>query len=286
MRTSFIAAVVLLGAVLWSYWSVMLGLFRDWKTDDNYSVGQLVPLAIVYLLWHDRARLKTCPVKPSWLAGLAILIAAQAGRAFGVVWLFESAERYALILTVVGVVVLVAGFRAAWRFKWLLVFLFLMIPLPGRVHDMISGPLQDYATSGAIFTLELIGVDISGEGHVIIIGNDKPLAVAEACSGLRMLTAFLVVGSTLAYLIRRPLWQKAALVLSSFPVAILCNVGRLVVTALLFQITNDEFAERFFHDFAGFFMMPLAVAMLVLELWIMAKLVVEDAPPPAAHATS
>ena len=34
-------------ALLWSYWPVLVRLWSDWQTDDNYSVGQLVPLAIV-----------------------------------------------------------------------------------------------------------------------------------------------------------------------------------------------------------------------------------------------
>jgi exosortase/archaeosortase family protein len=59
-------------------------------------------------------------------------------------------------------------------------------------------------------------------------------------------------------------------------VAIACNLLRLVVTALLFMTVSGEIAKTFFHDFAGWTMMPLAIAMLAGELWIMSKLVIKE----------
>ena len=85
----------------------------------------------------------------------------------------------------------------------------------------------------------------------MVLNHEVRVAVAEACSGLRMLTAFVVVAAALAYVVNRPRWQKAALVVSSVPVAILCNLARLVATAILFMLVSSEFGERFFHDFAG-----------------------------------
>ena len=182
------------------------------------------------------------------------------------------------MLSIVGVVMLVAGWQVFWKLKWILLFGFLMVPLPGRIHNMVSGPLQDHATSAAVFSLELLGITVGREGNVIVLNDSVPLAVAEACSGLRMLTSFAVVAATLAYVIYRPFWQKCVIVCSCVPVAILCNTIRLVVTALLFLKTNNEFAERFFHDFAGLTMMPLAVFILIVEMWLMTKLVIPEDP--------
>ncbi len=267
--------VLLLCALLWSYWSTIVGLMADWREDDNYSVGQLVPLAALYLTWHDRRSLMGCRVAPCWW-GAGLILMAQVARAFGLVFLYGSIERYSLVLTVVGIVLLAAGRQVFSRLQWILLFLFLMVPLPGRVHNAISGPLQTLATTGAVVALELLGVPAMGQGHVIVLNDSVTLAVAEACSGLRMLTAFVVVGCVLAYLVDRPAWQKVTLVLSTVPIAILCNLARLVITALLFLAVDSATAERFFHDFAGWTMMPTAIGMLVLELWIMSKLVVEE----------
>jgi exosortase len=274
------AVAAMLAVLVWSYWLVVEGLIKTWQRNQNYNVGQLVPLAALYLLWHERAALARLPVRVCWW-GLALLLFAQAARGFGLLLVFESVERYALVLSIVGVVLLVAGWRIFWQIRWILVFLFLMVPLPARVHNLISGPLQDYATGGAVFVLELMGTTITREGNVMVLNGVTQVAVAEACSGLRMLTAFVVVGSVLAYIVRRPTWQKAVLVISTVPVAIVCNLIRLVVTAELFAAVSSELANTFFHDFAGLTMMPIAIFILVGELWLMAKLVIPEEPRPA-----
>jgi len=277
-------AALVLAVLIWDYWPTIVPLFRDWQHDQNYSVGQLVPLAALWLIWHDRRALRRCEISPCWW-GIAVIVAAQLGRLYGLLFLFESAERYSLVLTIAGMVLLLAGRQVFRQSKWVLLFLALMVPLPGRVHNMISGPLQSQATAGAVFSLELFGVTVAREGNTILLNHSVPLAVAEACSGLRMLTAFVVVAAALAYLVDRPAWQKAVLVCSSIPVAIVCNVARLFVTAELYLLTDSVTAERFFHDFAGLTMMPLAVCILIAELALLNRLVLSD-PGPANDNTA
>jgi exosortase len=261
--------------LIWTYWPVIRPLFRDWQNDENYSVGQLVPLGALYLLWHDRKRLRNLNWKPEWL-GLIPLVVAQLMLFYGLIDYRESAQRYGMVLTIVSLVLLIGGRDAFWRTRWILLFLFLMVPWPGKIHNLISAPLQNLATSSAVVLLELGGIVVSQQGHVLMLNHSVPVAVAEACSGLRMLTAFVVVAAVLAYIIDRPKWQKVVLIASSIPVAIVCNSIRLVVTAFLFLKVDSETAEHFFHDFAGLTMMPLALFMLVGELWLMSKLIIED----------
>lgn len=273
------ASVLLLITLLWSYAPTILPMVRDWRSDENYSAGQLVPLAALYLLWIDRKKLAFWTPRPCWW-GIGIIILAQLARMFGLIEMYESAERYALVLTIVGLVMLVAGWEIFWRARWILLFLFLMVPLPGQVHNLISGPLQNLATVGAVTTLELIGISVTHEGNVMVLNDSVPVAVAEACSGLRMLTAFVMVGAVLAYVVNRPRWQKTVLVISSVPVAVVCNLIRLVVTAILFLMISNTVAETFFHDFAGWTMMPLAFFILLGEMWIMNRLIIEDESEP------
>lgn len=271
-------ALALLAALAWAYWSTIVLLFKDWQNDENYSVGQLVPLVALYLLWRERAKLRKCRISPCWWA-IGLILIALAMKTYGLLFLYESAERYSLVLMIAGVVLLVTGREVFRKVAWILLFLVLMVPLPGRVHNMISGPLQAQATRGAVFLLDLFGMTVAREGNTIILNNTTPLAVAEACSGLRMLTAFIVVSATLAYLIKRPRWQKITLLISSIPVAIGCNIVRLYITALLYAFTSSKTAETFFHDFAGLAMMPLAVLILIGEIWLMNKLVIPESAP-------
>lgn len=278
-RLLWLGSLAALAAVLWAYWRALVPLWKDWQQSEEYSVGQLVPLVAVYLVWHQRKALRELPIAPCWWGGLLILLG-QLARGYGLLFLFESAERYSIVITLAGLVLLIFGWPVFRKLAWVLLFMFLMVPLPGRIHNLISGPLQTQAASGAVFLLELFGVHIVREGNTLVLNDSVPLAVAEACSGLRMLTAFMVVSATLAFMVHRPRWQKAVLVLSSIPVAVACNLLRLLVTALLYLWTSNETAERFFHDFAGLAMMPAALLILYGEMILMKKLVIPEGQAP------
>lgn len=278
------AALVLLTITAWSYWPTMIDLFKEWQGNEDYSAGQLVPPVALFLVWVRRRQLKECVFKPCWWGGLTLLLLAYAARMYGLLFMFESAQRYSLIFTVAGLVLLAAGWQVFRRVSWILLFLFLMVPLPGRIHNMISGPLQSLATSGSVFLLEVFLPHVSQQGNVVMLNENTPMAVAEACSGLRMLTAFIIVAGFIAYMVKRARWQKAILLLSSIPVAVICNIIRIVATAALMLAVSVEFGAKFFHDFAGLVMMPAAVLLLFAEIWLLDRLVVpEKGSSPEAH---
>lgn len=278
-----LAAALLAGALLWSHWPILTELWKNWNNDPNYSVGRLVPLVALYLLWTERENLRRlAPRASAW--GLALIAGGQALRWYGFAHLHESLERYAFIITFAGVVWLMLGTRILWRLRWLLAFLFLMVPLPGRVHNAIAGPLQEAASASTAWVLELTGLRILREGNILLLNGETPVGVAEACSGLRMLMAFLVISAAFAYLVRRPRWQKITLLLSGVPIAVVCNLVRLSLTAYL-HLWADETFINFFHDFAGLLMMPLAILLLLLEVRLLDLLVLpapETGNAPAA----
>jgi len=277
--------LAMLAVTIWSYWSISANIFREWQRNDDYSAGQLVPLIALFLVWHQRKTLRRCMLRPCWW-GIVLLILAQAARFYGLLFMYESAVRYSMALTLAGLVLMVAGWQVFRNIFGILLFLFLMFPLPGRVHNLISGPLQRMSTTGSVFLLEAFGVRVSREGNVVMLNGEIPMAVAEACSGLRMLTAFVIVAAFVAYMIRRSKLQKAVLLLSSIPVGVMCNIVRLCVTAVLFLLASSEVAEKFFHDFAGLVMMPVAVLLMFGELWLMDKLKVPEPDIPQGKATA
>ena len=266
-----IVAGVLLACGLWSYWPTMVELREFFSTNDDYSVGQLVPFVALYLVWRGRAAWNLAALRPSWWGG-ALILAAQAFRFFGVYYWHVSAERYSLILTIAGCVLLVAGRSAFWRLRWVLAFLLLTIPLPYRVHQLIALPLQNIASVAAEFTLELLGYFVMRDGNILHVDEKATIAVAEACSGLRMLTAFVFVTAVLAFLVRRPAWQRAAIVASCLPIAIFTNAVRLVATSMFIVYSGNAMAEVVFHDYAGLIMMPVALLIVIGELKLLAML--------------
>jgi exosortase len=139
----------------------------------------------------------------------------------------------------------------------------------------LAQPLQQVATRASSYALVTLGLPAIAEGSVIIL-NDVEIGVVGACSGLRMLVVFFAIATGVALLIRRAWWERLVLVASAIPIAIAANVARIVVTGLLYQVVSNEAASRFFHDLAGWFMIPLALTMVWAELRVLSRLWVPD----------
>ncbi len=271
-KTACFAAAVITAAFLWSYWPGIVDLWNVWQRSDEYSSGLLVPFLAAYILWSRRERLKAIHIRPSWW-GLAVLLSAEALRLFGQFFMFSSAERLSIVVSITGLVLLLLGWQFFKKTATVMLFLFLMLPWPRRVQAAVSLPLQQWATSSAVFCLETVGYEVIREGNIIHIG-DSSVAVAEACNGLRMVTAFFVISGLVVLLAKRPLWQKVIVLASSLPVALLCNTTRLAITAIVFTVVKGEHWEKTFHDFGGYAMMPLALGLIIAELWVLNRLTV------------
>jgi exosortase len=268
MRTFAMAIVG--AAFLWAYLPELTGLWKIWQRSDEYSSGLLVPFLAAYVVWSRRSRFAECRFHPS-LWGLAGLVLAQGMRHFGLFFMYSSAQRMSLVLTFASLVLFLFGWQVFKKAFTVLAFLGLMLPLPHSIHEMVTLPLQRWATSSAVFCLEMAGYAVIREGNVIHL-NGTTVAIAEACNGLRMVTAFLVIIFWVALLVKRSRWEKLVLVLSSLPIAILCNTIRLTITAVTFTMLSGQNLERAFHDFGGYAMMPLALGMIVFELWFLGRL--------------
>src|SRR5262245_20524865 len=92
-----------------------------------------------------------------------------------------------------------------------------------------------------------------------------------------MLVTFFTFSTGLAILIRKPLLERVCIVLSAVRIALVTNIIRITATGIMFQI-NRDFAQWFFHDLAGWFMMPICLIFLGLELWVLNKLIIETRP--------
>src|SRR5262249_53711533 len=110
-----------------------------------------------------------------------------------------------------------------------------------------------------------IGFPALAEGNVVVLSESR-IGVVEACNGLGMLVLFFAVSTALALVIRRPLWEKLVIVASAVPGALIANVTRSPVTAVLSETVGAEFAKTVFHEWAGWLMMPFALLLLWLEL--------------------
>ncbi len=274
---------IIAACLLWSFWPTIVDLSAFWATNEDYSVGALVPFVAAFLGWRVVSQGKIRALRPS-LGPIAIVFAAQLLRVVALYLGSAFGERVALWITISAMLPLLLGWRLTRALGGVLAFLLLMIPFPMRLHDLVSPKLQALSTLLGQLGLELLGYFVVREGNVLKVDDSSAVLVAEACSGLRMLTAFIFTGAVFACLVDRPRWQRIVLLASTIPIAVVANGIRVLATAIVVHHSGSVAFERNFHDFAGLAMMPVAVLFLFGLLWLMALLNEADANPPASHS--
>jgi exosortase len=258
-----VAATLLAVVLLWSYWPTLRAVTERWAHDPQYTHAFFVPFFAGLVLWSRRGRWADDAPRPSWW-GIPILALACLLHLMGGYWYFEWLNALSLLPAVAGLVVLFAG-PPGWRWAWpAIFFLAFALPIPYQLEVSLAHPLQRIATVCSTYCLQTLGVPALAEGNIILIG-DRQLGVAEACSGLGMLVTFFALTTAVALMIRRPLADRAVIVLSAVPIGVLANVFRITATGLLLPVAGHEVANTIYHDLAGWLMMPFAIGLLWLE---------------------
>ncbi len=250
-----------------------------WKTDGNWSHGWLVPVFSLYFLGIHRQQLRTAVCKPNYLG--ALVIAASLGMYYGAIaWGgFGYPQSLAIIPCMLGMVLLIWGnqvFRVAWFPICYLVF---AIPLPRSMFFRLTLPLREFASQVSGWVLGLLPkVYTSIQGVVIDYEHGTQrgsLNVEEACSGMRLMMAFCSLGVAMAYLGDRPLWQRIVMILCCVPIAVFCNMIRVLVTGIVHVYGREDLAQGTAHGLLGLAMLPIALGLFALVGYILSNLVVD-----------
>jgi exosortase len=191
-----------------------------------------------------------------FVGSIALLAAGLLGSEF-----FLS--RVAMIGTLAGMIVFLLGWAHLRALTFPLAFLLLMIPLPAILFNLIAMPLQLVASQVGAFVIASFGIPVIREGNIIVLAH-RTLEVAEACSGIRSLVSLIAVALTFGYLADSRGWIRTLVVLSAVPVAIATNGARIAGTGIVAQWLGDQAGEKFFHDFSGWALFVVAVAIIVL----------------------
>ncbi len=269
--------LIALGCALgWAHWPALKIMADKWAADPQYSHGFLVPLFAVALLWVRQSLLPKAALRPSWWCIPVLLVGV--GMRFPTESLnfpFELFEGLSLQITLAGLCLLLGGLPLL-RYAWpAILFLVFMFPLPFRVERALALELQWLATHASTYALQTLGAPVVADGNRILL-EAEPIGVEDACSGLSMLMTFVALSTAMVFLFELPWTDKLAILLSSVPIALAANVARIVVTALMMDWWDRRLAYTFFHDWAGWLMMVFALLLLVLEVWLLRRLLVVD----------
>lgn len=253
-------AVVLVTLIAWLYFEIVLLLVQDWWRDPNFSHGFVVPLFSAFLIWQIRSRLAAAPSQPSWV-GLAIIVMALLMLTVGIFGAEMFLSRSSLVFLLMGMTIYLLGWSHFRLLLFPLLFLFLMIPIPAIIFNQITFPLQLLASKLATGLLQFVGVPVLREGNVIQLAA-MPLEVAEACSGIRSLISLGTTAVMYGYLLEKSLFARVLLAIAAIPIAVGANALRIVGTGLLVQYWDADKALGFFHEFSGWLLFLLSLALL------------------------
>ena len=259
-QTWFLIGIVL-AAVLWLYLPFLKTLVAAWETNDDYSHGYFIPFLTIYFIYGQRDALKNITVRPSnagilvITAGLAQLIVAKIGSEFFL-------QRTSLIVLLVGLVLFLLGWEYLRKLFLPLAYLIFMIPLPAIIWNKIAFPMQLFSSFLTEKVISLLGIPIFREGNILHLA-ETTLEVVAACSGLRSLVTMFALSAALAMLSELPNWKRWLLFFSAIPIAIIANISRLVITALMASRMGSAAAQGFLHEFSGIVVFMLGLTLLL-----------------------
>ena len=247
---------------------VLYYMVLHWQGSQDYSHGFLIVPLAAYFAWERRRKLTRAPIDGSWW-GLAPLLLGVLALSIGRLGVELMSMRTGFVLTLNGMVLLLLGLPVYRILAFPLLFLFLMVPLPQSLVNVIAFPLQLVAADLAVSTVQSFGLPVLREGNIIHLPNDFRLFVAEACSGLRSLMALGTLGVVFAYFFRKSWWERLVLVASTIPIAVLVNALRVGITVVLSWHWGPQAAEGAIHQTEGFFTFGLAFCLLMVEAWLL-----------------
>jgi len=269
-------------------------LFRDeiwsvverWQTDGTWSHGFIIPLFSLYFVNQRRGEILGLETKPSYV-GLFFLLCVLVFYPMNLVHFRVGYFRPLTIIASLGAVVLFLGGWRLVKHTWLpIAFLVFAVPMPDYIYKRVTIPMRIWAASVASTLLNIVpDLETTARGVIIDVvykGDhmEPGLDVAEACSGMRLLMAFLALGVAMAYLHYRPMWQRLVLLCSTIPIAIFCNVIRVTITGFIYILIGPEYATGIYHDMLGIAMLPVAFGLYGLLARFMSSLFVDETDEP------
>lgn len=269
-----ILALVLCAAI---YAPTLGSLVRRWSSDANYSHGFLVPLVSAFLLKQSleaRPSFSSLKIAGGALVGAIVLtlsICLSVGTALVPSVILEAAS---MLLAMAGLALLLGGWNW-WRHLWAPIgFLIFMVPWPSELYSKAAFPLQLLSSRVAAVILELCGLSVLRDGNLIHLPG-QTMHVAQACSGMRQLTAFVAIATCAALLVQRPMWYRLTLFVSSVAIAFVVNVLRVTFTGIIIYSFGVSWTEGMLHTIEGLVMIVLGSGILLAEIqlldWLMAS---------------
>lgn len=226
-------------------------------------------LILIGAVWAGWKAWPTHPSRPSWSSSAAsLLLVTAASLAFPVAWLLQVQIgprvlllwwQFAAISTATaGLILIRGGWPKLRACGFALLFPFLALPIPARILTVLQPALQALTTTSADALLSVL-YPVTRSGFVLALPSG-PLEVAEACSGVRSLTALVAITAFVAFLRGFGPVGSSLLMLFAIPAVAATNVLRVFLSGVIQETFGAEYIRGDWHEALGFAMVLVGLA--------------------------
>jgi exosortase len=170
-----------------------------------------------------------------------------------------------LLVTLIGIIVYLAGVDAIKVLFTPLVLFSMLIPVPDQLFIQATFPLQMIVSQISEVMTQLVNIPTFREGNIINI-PERSFEVVEACSGLRSITVLVTLSVIMGYFFLIKSTTKIALVVASLPTAIFSNIVRVVLMVVMFHYFKIDLTEGTPHIVAGLLIFLIAMSILYFTM--------------------
>ena len=244
----------------------MIRLVKVWSTQEDYGHGFFVLPIVVYMLWQKRDRLAALPARPSWVGFPVLLVGLLL---YVVAWItkFHTLAYLCMIVILIGLLLFLAGWGLVREVGPQVALLLFMFPIPSAYYVRITNPLKLAVANISTEIVQMVGIPVLREGNLLFLARSK-MEVTEACSGIRSLYSYLMLGCVFAFGARTRL-TGAVMILSAVPLAFFVNVVRVTGTTILAQAYGPEMAQGVLHMTAGFVLFAIGFVIFYIQYRIL-----------------
>ncbi len=260
---SFAAVAALITLISIVFWQTSASMVAIWARSDTFAHAFLVVPTVLWLVWRSRARLAALEVRPRWTALIALV-----GTGFA--WLtgeLASAlalTQWAMVLMIPLAVLALFGWRWLQVLAMPLAFLFFAVPF----GEAFVPTLVDWTADFTVAALAASGVPVFREGVHFVIPSGR-WSVVEACSGIRYLIVFLVVGFLYAWTMYRSPLRRGLFIAAAIFASLVANWFRAYLIVMIGHLTDNRLGVGVDHLLYGWLFFGVVVALMfqIGALW-------------------
>jgi len=230
-----------------------------WYIYPAYSHCFLILPISLWLIWERRAEILAETPAPE-IAALPLSLAPTLLWLVGLYSTTNEIRQIAIVSFLELALFGVLGRHIYRKIAFPALFLYFLVPTGEYLIPSLQRVTADFADWG----LTLFGVLHYRDGTVFELANGR-YGVAEACAGLRFLTATFTLGTLFCYFSYRRWWKSALFLVACIIVPIVANGVRVLATIMVANYTNNRVAAGMDHIVYGW---GFAVAIMLVLLYL------------------